>query len=514
LFSAPSSLRDIGESSDLFEEGGELIIRRIVSVDGKNKCYINDHMVTVKTLAEVGRHLLDLHGQHEHQSLFMASTHVHYLDKYSGDDLLRLRGLFQESAKGLRDRRQELASLKGAERELLAKRDLLQFQINEIEEACPEPAEDEGLTREREVLRNAERLFSVVVKAVHSISEGADFAPATDLIAGACDELRSVSQIDAGLDDVAGRVNSILIELEDCAAALKGYAAGLDFPPGRLQEVEDRLSLLALLKKKYGATIAEILEYHESAAHELMLCDTSGERIAKLESEIAEAQGTLAGLARELSAERRAAAKVFAAEVTKELEDLNMVNAEFKVLLTREQDGDGLPIDGERFKVFSHGVDRIEFMISANKGEPVKPLAKIASGGEVSRIMLALKIILADADAIPTLIFDEIDVGIGGKTAMAVGEKMSVLSRKHQVVAVTHLPQIASFADSHFSIEKKELGGKSITEVEELLEANRIREMARLLSGKVDSDLSLKHAEELLDRAANTKIREAHGRAN
>jgi len=191
-----------------------------------------------------------------------------------------------------------------------------------------------------------------------------------------------------------------------------------------------------------------------------------------------------------------------------------MVNAEFKVLLTREQDGDGLPIDGERFKVFSHGVDRIEFMISANKGEPVKPLAKIASGGEVSRIMLALKIILADADAIPTLIFDEIDVGIGGKTAMAVGEKMSVLSRKHQVVAVTHLPQIASFADSHFSIEKKELGGKSITEVEELLEANRIREMARLLSGKVDSDLSLKHAEELLDRAANTKIREAHGRAN
>ena len=514
LFSVPPAMKPDLEQDNFLVDDAELIIRRVISADGKNKCYINDSIVTVKTLAEIGRRLLDLHGQHEHQSLFKPSTHIDFLDKYGGVELLRLRDIFREDLKRLRERQRELAAIQSAERELLAKKDLLQFQISEIDQAAPVVDEDEALMREREILRNAQKLYEVAASSVNAISDSGDFTPAVDLIAHAAENLRTVANIDAALDEIAERLNSLTIELEDCAASLKDYVSSLDFPPGRLREVEDRLSLLALFKKKYGSSIEEVLEYRDSAVRELLLCDTSGERMARLEGEIVELERRLADVAMNLSRMRKEAAEKFAVEVGQELADLNMVNADFKVLLISEEDIDGLPLENGRFKVYAHGIDRVEFLISANKGEPPRPLAKIASGGEVSRIMLALKIVLADADETPTLIFDEIDVGIGGKTAMAVGKKMSLLSRQHQVMAVTHLSQIASFADSHFSIEKKELDDKSITEIDELFDEGRIREIARLLSGKVDSDLSLKHAEELLFEAEGKKASEARGRTN
>ena len=514
LFSVPPAMKPDLEQDNFLADDAELIIRRVISADGKNKCYINDSIVTVKTLAEIGRRLLDLHGQHEHQSLFKPATHIDFLDKYGGVELLRLRDIFREDLKRLRERQRELAAIQSAERELLAKKDLLQFQISEIDQAAPVVDEDEALMREREILRNAQKLYEVAASSVNAISDSGDFTPAVDLIARAAEDLRTVVNIDAALDEIAERLNSLTIELEDCAASLKDYASSLDFPPGRLREVEDRLSLLALFKKKYGSSIEEVLEYRDSAVRELLLCDTSGERMARLEGEIVELERRLADVAMNLSQMRKEAAERFAVEVGQELADLNMVNADFKVLLISEEDIDGLSFENGRFKVYAHGIDRVEFLISANKGEPPRPLAKIASGGEVSRIMLALKIVLADADETPTLIFDEIDVGIGGKTAMAVGKKLSLLSRQHQVMAVTHLSQIASFADSHFSIEKKELDDKSITEIEELFDEGRIREIARLLSGKVDSDLSLKHAEELLFEAEGKKASEARGRTN
>ncbi|MBS3908277.1 MAG: DNA repair protein RecN [Actinobacteria bacterium] len=514
LFSVPPAMKPDFARDNLLADDGELIIRRVISADGKNKCYINDSIVTVKTLAEVGRRLIDLHGQHEHQSLFRPSTHIDFLDKYGGVELLRLRDIFRDDLKRLRERRSELAAIQNAERELPAKKDLLQFQSNEIERAAPVIGEDEELMREREILRNARKLCEFAANSVNSISDSGDFTPAVDLVARAAEDLRTIANIDAALDEIAERLNSLTIELEDCAASLKDYVTSLDFPPGRLQEVEDRLSLLALLKKKYGASIEEILKYRDSAVRELSLCDTSGERIAWLEGEVAEFERRLAGTAMKLSLMRKEAVDKFSFEVAQELADLNMVNADFKVLLISEDDIDGLPVENGCFKVNAHGIDRVEFLVSANKGEPPRPLAKIASGGEVSRIMLALKIVLADADETPTLIFDEIDVGIGGKTAMAVGKKMSLLSREHQVMAVTHLSQIASFADSHFSIEKRERDEKSITEIDELFDEDRIREIARLLSGKVDSELSLKHAEELLFEAEGKKASEVRGRTN
>lgn len=506
MFSVPPSLRGEGGTlNDLIGSEDQLIVHRIISSDGKNKCYINDRMVTVGTLSEIGRRLIDLHGQHEHQSLFKAASHVSFLDKYGGDELVGLRDKFQEIYKELKKQRDELAELRGAEREFLAKRDLLHFQVNEIDKAGLVEGEDLDLTREREILRSAEKLYTAVAKAVNLLSGNEDLASASDLTARAIDELRSVANIDSDLDRLAEHLNGLLIEVEDCTATLRNYETKLDFPPDRLQEIEDRLALISLLKKKYGSTISDILIYQDKAANELLACDTLDERIENLETHIEEAEKELSRIASMQSDARKAIAEKFSKEVREELIDLNMAGADFTVSFTREPDSGGLLVSGEKVRTYSHGIDRIEFMLSANRGEPVKPLMKIASGGEISRIMLALKIILADADEVPTLIFDEIDVGIGGKTAMAVGKKMSILGRKHQVIAVTHLPQIASFADSHFSVSKRETEDHIATEIEELFSKDRINEMARLLSGNTDSGVSLKHAEELIIEAQSFK---------
>jgi len=515
LFSIPPGLREENETvSDLIEDEEQIIIRRVISADGKNKCYVNDRMVTVGTLADIGRRLLDLHGQHEHQSLFKTSTHVDFLDKYGGKGLLDLRAEYHRLSAELRSKQEELKKLRGAERELLGKRDLLQFQISEIDKAALSIGEDEELVKEREILRNAEKLYSGVAGATSTLTENGEVPSATELIARAVGELQTLSGIDADLDEMAERLNSLLIEAEDCASSLRDYMESLDFPPGRLQEVEDRLALLSLLKKKYGSTIDEILLYRDKAASELEACYTSGERIESLEAEVIEAEEALIKVALKQSEKRKMVAEKFVEEVIGELSGLNMPNARFDVSFTRELDDKGLHINGEDIKLFPNGLDKIEFMVSANKGEPIKPLVKIASGGEISRVMLALKIVLADADEVPTLIFDEVDVGIGGKTAKAVAQKLSILGSKHQVLAVTHLPQIASFADKHFSILKKEQDDRTITEIEELLDRNRINEMARLLSGNTESDLSIKHAEELILEAQRSKHGLVNGRLN
>jgi DNA repair protein RecN (Recombination protein N) len=506
MFAIPPSLR--GEDStlsELIEGEDQLIIHRIIASDGKNKCYINNRMVTVGLLVEIGRRLIDLHGQHEHQSLFRAASHVEFLDNYGGDELLQLLERFHNAYRKLKEHNDELAKLRGAERELLAKRDLLQFQVREIDEAALVDREDTELMQERELLRSAEKIYTATGQAVNLLSGGTDMSAATELVASAVNGLRSVANVDPNLDEVTERLDSLLIEAEDCIAILRSYETKLDFPPGRLQEVEDRLALISLLKKKYGSMISEIISYRNKAADELVDYDTIDERIEGLDSSVTKIKEELADIVLRQSDIRKTIAERFANDVREELACLNMPSASFKVLCIREPDNDGLLVNSEKVRVYPHGIDRIEFMVSANRGEPVKSLVKIASGGEISRIMLALKIILADADEVPTLIFDEIDVGIGGKTAMAVGEKMSILAGKHQVIAVTHLPQIASFADVHFSVLKKEVEDRTVTEIKELTDKDRISEMARLLSGNTHSNVSLKHAEELIAEAQRNK---------
>jgi DNA repair protein RecN (Recombination protein N) len=455
-----------------------------------------------------------LHGQHEHQSLFKTSTHVDFLDSFGDPELIDLREKFTSLSLQYKKLKEKRDRLKNAEREFLGRKDLLAFQVGEIEEANLTIGEDEELLKERDVLRNAEKIFGAISGASTALG-GTDpsgmttesSASATEAIADAAANLDQVEDFDPKLKALNSRLNEILIELEDCSAEIRDYVDEFQVEPGRLEEVEGRLALISLLKRKYGQTIDEIIAYSKKAKEELDMCDTSSEAMEKLDKDIAKTAAQLGQTAEKQSLARRNVAEEFAGSVCKELSELNMPNAKFNVLFTREQQTGGLIVGGEAVKLQSTGIDKVEFMVSANKGEALKPLTKVASGGEISRIMLAIKIILADTDKTPTMIFDEIDTGIGGKTAADVGRKMALLARRHQVLSVTHLPQIASFADKHITVSKRDEGERTVTEVLKLDYSEKIKEMARLLSGNIESDMSLKHAEELLMEARETKCR-------
>jgi DNA repair protein RecN (Recombination protein N) len=510
------ALRDIidHENQDQENHDDRIIVRRVISMDGKNKCYVNDTAVTVASFGEIGSRCIDLHGQHEHQSLFKTSTHVDFLDSFGGPKLLDLREKFTKLSLRYKKLKEKRDRLKNAEREFLGRKDLLAFQVGEIEDADLTIGEDEELLKERDVLRNAEKIFAAISGAGAALG-GADpsgmtaesSASATEAIAGAVANLDQVEDFDPKLKALGGRLNEILIELEDCSAEIRDYVDEFQVEPGRLEEVEGRLALISLLKRKYGQTIDEIIAYSKKAKDELDMCDTSSEAMEKLDKDIAITAGELGKVAETQGSARRKIAKEFAGSVCRELSELNMPNAKFDVLFTREQQSGGVIIGGEAVKLQANGIDRVEFMVSANKGEALKPLTKVASGGEISRIMLAIKIILADTDKTPTMIFDEIDTGIGGKTAADVGRKMALLARRHQVLSVTHLPQIASFADKHITVSKRDEGERTVTEVLKLDYGEKIKEMARLLSGNIESNMSLKHAEELLMEARETKCR-------
>ncbi|HAW60486.1 MAG TPA: DNA repair protein RecN [Actinobacteria bacterium] len=484
---------------------GEFVISRIISNEGKSKCYIGGRLVALSSLQSLGNNLVDLHGQHEHQSLLKPTLHLDCLDMYGGEELLKLRGEFAGGYRKLSDLREELERLRLNEAERLKRIDLLRFQIDEIERANLQRGEEESLSRERAILRNAERLYSASHRAYQAISGDETPQGALDCVRQAVQEMKTVAGIDESLDEICRTLESLSYEMEDCARSLNAYQEGVDFRPGRLDEIESRLALVDLLKKKYGKSIEEIVEYKDKAEVELDELAGSGNRAQALEGEVAELGKELGLLARKISDARKRTALRFEKEVQLQLQELNMTRAKFKVAIEQESHPDGLPVGEKRLRASRQGVDRVEFLISPNPGEPLKPLVKIASGGEISRIMLALKIILAGIDNIPILIFDEIDVGIGGKTASAIGQKLALLARNHQVICVTHLPQIASFADRHFYVYKKEVDGRTSIRVEPLDSEGRTNELARMLSGMAVSEVSRKHAKEMIKSAEKVK---------
>ncbi|MDI6891883.1 MAG: DNA repair protein RecN [Actinomycetota bacterium] len=485
---------------------GEFVISRIISNEGKSKCYIGGKLVALGSLLSLGNNLVDLHGQHEHQSLLKPALHLDYLDMYGGEELSKLRGEFAEGYRKLDDLRQELERLCLNEAERLKRIDLLKFQIDEIERANLQRGEGESLNRERAILRNAEGLYSASQQAYQAISGDETLQGALDCVHQAVQEMKTVSSIDENLDEICRTLESLSYEMEDCARCLNAYREGIDFSPGRLDEIESRLALVDLLKKKYGKSIEEIIGYKDKAEVELDELADSGNRAQALEGEVAELEEKLGLLAGKISDARRGIASRFEKEVQLQLQELNMANARFKVAIEQEPCLGGLPVGKKSLKASPQGVDQVEFLISPNPGEPLKSLAKIASGGEISRIMLALKIILAGIDNIPILIFDEIDVGIGGKAASAIGQKLALLARNHQVVCVTHLPQIASFADRHFYVYKKEVEGRTSIRVEPLDSEGRTNELARMLSGAAVSAVSRKHAKEMIESAEKVKV--------
>lgn len=460
-----------------------VIIRRTLSAAGKSKAYINDTMVNVQTLLEFGRSLVDIHGQHEHQSLLSTDNQMSMLDAYGKllDDRAEVEGLFIKA----QSLRQELAVLKKDIKEREQRTDLLNFQINEIDASALKPGETETLKEERTILANLAKLNELTDSARELLYSGE--GSSSEKLSAALSLAKEMSRIDPAAGEVLHLLESALPLVEDAGVSLRRYREKYDMDPGKLEEIEDRLELIRKLERKYGEGIETILKHRDGAEKELQKLTFSDERLKDLEDELEKREEVLSAKAARLTEMRKGVSGKIGKAVRAVLGELGMEKAEFA-------------IDIKAAPLSSSGADTVEFLFSANKGEPPKSLARVASGGELSRIMLALKEILAEVDRVPVLIFDEVDAGIGGRTAESIGTKLRDLGGRHQVLCITHLPQIAAMAHYHVMIEKAQRKEGICVKVKELSDEDREEEIARMLGGKV-TDISLKHAKELLKRS-------------
>lgn len=487
-------LRLLKEQGIEAEPGGDIIVRRVISSSGKNKVYINGSLATLSTLASIGAMLADIHGQHEHQSLLSPERQLEMLDALGG--LGDLREKAGQVAARLRERRQELAVLEAGERERAQREDMLRFQKNEIEAARLASGEDAALVAEQTVLANAERLSVLASAAADALytAEGSVLSGLKKAIGS----LKEISSIDPRLAPVLELLESAYAQVNEAAREVSAYAERVEFDPARLEEVRDRLDLIQRLKKKYGGTIEEVIAFGEKAGGELIKIERGSDDAERLRVEIEALRTELTSIVHDLTKKRTSAAQELEQKVEVELAHLGMKKTKFSVRITQEPGDD--TTDGLR--AGPNGSDRVEFLISPNPGEEPRSLAKTASGGELSRIMLALKTILAAGDSIPTLVFDEVDAGIGGAVAEEIGRKLRSISRKRQVFCITHLPQIASMADRHYGVSKTIKKERTSTEVTLLDKKERVDEIARMLAGKTITEATLRHAAEMIERAA------------
>jgi len=493
------------------EEDGTLIISREFSASGKNICRINGKMATVTMLKIFGERLVDVHGQHDNHSLLRVESHAELLDSFGGDRLQNIKETYQKYLSEYKDIEQKLKRLGGDEGEREKKIDLIKYQVNEIQKAKLTPGEEEALNRERMFLSNAEKIISSLSEAYELLYSGNNSDCSTiDNLNNACGHIRNISRFGEKFENLSERLNDIIFQLEDVIEEIRNERDSVEYDPKKLEEVEERLDLIHRLKRKYGGSIPEVLKYCSELEEQLEELEKSEEIIASLNRQLLKTEDILYNTAIELNQERKVSAGKLEKLVAEQLEDLEMPKARFKVDIRFDEKGR----DNGCKRVFGrNGLDQVEFLISPNAGEPLKPLAKIASGGELSRIMLAIKTILAQADKIPTLIFDEIDIGISGKAAKKVSEKLSYLSGNHQVICVTHLPQIACMADNHFLIEKFTESEITRTFVKRLDDKQTAEEIARMLGGSGESETSLVYANELLRDAGRLKdsLREKTG---
>ncbi len=485
-------LRQFGyEASD----DNQLLLRREITAQGKSSSRINGRLANLSLLKAIGEHLVNIHGQHEHQSLLRTERHLEWLDLYAGDDIQPLLGQYRQLYQQYEQVSRQLQELRKSGQETLQLLDLYKFQLQEIEEASLNLSEDELLEQEKRKLSNAEKLFESVSESYEKINQHA-----LDLIGDAMKRMSEAAAYDPSrLQPIADRIQSAYYQLEDAAHELRGYRDEIEFNPERLQEIEMRLDLLNQLKRKYGQTIEEILTYAENIKKELDLLDNKEENIEALERQTEQLRAELTDRAKVLSSLRQEASKRLAEQIEAELADLEMKQARFQV-----------QIDTDFNRLSINGCDKAEFLISANPGEPLRPLHKIASGGELSRIMLALKSIFARIDRIPVLVFDEVDTGVSGRAAQAIAEKLSNLARHCQVFSITHLPQVASMADIHFEIRKETKQNRTHTVVELLDGRNRVLELARMLGGAEVTETTEHHAKEMLDMAEYKKEKRNH----
>jgi len=481
---------------------GDLILSRELNRQGRHICRINGRIVTLRLLREVGQRLIDIHNQGEHLSLLRVREHLEFLDRFGG--LIDLRGRVEAKVKALYGVRRELERLVFDERELARRVDLLQYQVREIRAAKLEPGEEEELKREHTLLANAEQLITQINAAYEALYEGReDQETALDLLGKARRILASLEEIDPQLQERRKSIEEASAQLGELSHSLRSYRDAIDHSPQRLAWVEERLGLIYNLKRKYGDSIEEILAFGERAAQELEGIVHSEERIEELRSAEEKLLAEIGSLAGQLSLARREAAHRLSEAVEEQLRDLQMEKARFAVALEQAEDPKGVEVDGQRFAFDITGIDKVEFIISPNPGEPLKPLSKIASGGETCRFMLALKSVLSTVDQTPTLIFDEIDSGLGGRGGEVIGRKLWGLRADHQVLCVTHLPQIASFGDAHFKVAKEEVGERTVTRAQLLDEPGRLEELAQML-GQVTESIQMS-AQEMYEQVQGWK---------
>jgi DNA repair protein RecN (Recombination protein N) len=482
-FSLPadsSEARGILEREGLWEGDPTVTLAREVRREGRNIARINGRTVNLALLREVGQLLVDVHGQSEHLSLLRVREHLRLLDRFAG--LEEERAKFAAGAEELRAIRAELEGIRSGERDAARRADMLQYQINEIEAARLKPGEDASLLEERNRLANAEQLATLADQAVAALDgEDADRIPATNLLGEAGHALAALAKIDPALAGAHESGQALLEQAGELARQMRAYREGIEFNPRRLEQAEERVELIRNLKRKYGESLAVVLAHAEQARRDLEGISHAGERLAELEAKENELLQKLGGQGAALSAARRQAAEKLAKGIETELDDLRMAGATFGVDQRWEDDPAGVFLDTRRVAFDSTGIDKVEFLVAPNPGEGLKPLAKVASGGETSRLMLALKSVLARADQTPTLIFDEIDQGIGGRVGMTVGSKLWRLTSAHQVLCVTHLPQLAAYGDTHLHVEKAVQGKRTMTKVRSLAEAGRVAELAAML---------------------------------
>jgi DNA repair protein RecN (Recombination protein N) len=493
------AVHDILNREELMDDPNYVTLMREVRKEGRSVARINGRTVNVGLLKELGALLIDIHGQAEHLSLLDPRAHLGLLDRFAevGQPLSDYRQTYHT----LLNLRRELTDLRKAQSDSDRRVEMLTYQADEIESARLKAGEDEELRKERDRLANAESLAQNAQEALAILDEGSPETPAaTDLIGQAAQALGALAKIDAAQSELANQADLLLDTISDVVHTLRDYLEEIEFNPKRLDEVEERLDLIHSLARKYGGSIPAVIAYGADARKQLETIIGAADRINELEMQEAKLLEKLAKQGGALSAKRKSAGVEMGKGIEAELNDLKMQSARFGVDFQTKPDPNGIPLaDGSRIAFDQNGFDRVEFLIAPNPGEGLKPLAKIASGGETSRLMLGLKNVLARADEIPSLIFDEIDQGIGGRVGMVVGQKLWNLSRSHQVFCVTHLPQLAVFGDQHYQVQKLVKDGRTLTRVEKLDGDQRLLELSQML-GEVGEN-TLRSAHELLQSA-------------
>ena len=508
----------------------EIILAREVNLDGRNTCRVNGRIVPLRLLNTLAQHLVDIHGQNQHLSLLRVREQMDILDQYGG--LWPLRTEVAELARRLTEARRELDRLQKDEQELAQRVDFLRYQVGEISEANLRPAEDDDLTLERDRVANAERIIALSDHAYRALYDGFDRQESvTDLLGQVSRDLSQLEQLDPSLRQNLESLDTLTHQVDELARALRNYRDGIEYSPERLHELEERLNLINGLKRKYGGSIGEILAYGERTAEELETLDRSEERAEELKSQETDLRSQAGRLAGQLSQARQHAARRLADAIQAEVAGLALGHAEVVVDIRQSDSEDGVPVgsvdrtaDGvpdatpsladssaaslggepvRRLAFNGTGVDSVEFLISLNPGEPPRPLARIASGGEASRLMLAIKTILSAADQVPILVFDEIDAGVGGRVGSLLGQKLWGLSQSHQVLCVTHLPQIAVYADHHAKVTKLASHDRTTTSVEPLDGDARVTELSQMLGSNTTATRT--NAKEMLQGARSWK---------